>query len=293
MAVAATAAYHRCVDERAVIGHGIPGDDAITIAVARIASHGRAAWPAVAIADDAIAARLARLVRDDRDAALDDLHAADLFLATALAVRDAGALQAFEVELVPEIQIALRRLRLPAAEVEDITQALRSELLTGDDPKIASYAGRGGLVAWLQVIATRNAFKRTRHTARERSLDEVLLDHWPDPTPGPELRHLRDTYTAALKTAIREAFGALEVRQRNLLRQHLLDELTIDDLARMYRAHRSTCARWLADARVELTSRTRKLLIAALGLRTAELDSLLRFLDSDIELSISRILDTR
>jgi len=107
------------------------------------------------------------------------------------------------------------------------------------------------------------------------------------------LRHLRDTYTAALKTAIREAFGALEVRQRNLLRQHLLDELTIDDLARMYRAHRSTCARWLADARVELTSRTRKLLIGALGLRTAELDSLLRFLDSDIELSISRILDTR
>lgn len=211
MAAAATAAYHRCVDERAVIGHGIPGDDAITIAVARIASHGRAAWPAVAIAEDAVAARLARLVRDDPDAPLDDLRAADLYLATALAVRDAGALQAFEIELVPEIQVALRRLRLPAAEVEDITQALRSELLTGDDPKIASYAGRGGLVAWLQVTATRKAFKRARHTARERSLDEVLLDHWPDPAPGPELRHLRDTYTAALKTAIRDAFGALEV----------------------------------------------------------------------------------
>jgi RNA polymerase sigma-70 factor, ECF subfamily len=279
------------VDDCAASGPAIPGDDGVATAVARIASLGRAAWPAVAIDDSAIAARIARLVRDDPEVPLDDLHAADFYLATALAAGDAGALRAFEVELVPEIRVALRRLRLPAAEVEDVTQALRSELLTGDDPKIAGYAGRGGLVAWLQVTATRKAFKRTRHIARERPLDEVLLDHWSDPAPSPELRHLRDTYTAALKTAVREAFGALEVRQRNLLRQHFLDELTIDDLARMYRAHRSTCARWLADARAELTRRTRKLLIAALGLRIAELDSLLRFLDSDIELSISRILD--
>jgi RNA polymerase sigma-70 factor (ECF subfamily) len=280
------------VDDCAVIGHCVPGDDGVAVAVARIASHGRAAWPAVAMADDAIAARIARLVRDDPDVPLDELHAVDFYLATALAVRDAGALRTFEIELVPEIEVALRRLRLSAAAVEDITQALRLELLTGDDPKIASYAGRGGLVAWLQVTATRKAFKLARHTARERPLDEVLLDHWPDPTPGPAARHLRDTYTAALKAAIREAFGALEVRQRNLLRQHFLDELTIDDLARMYRAHRSTCARWLADARAELTRRTRKRLIESLGLRTAELDSLLRFLDSDIELSISRILGT-
>jgi RNA polymerase sigma-70 factor (ECF subfamily) len=281
------------VDDCAVIGRSIPGDDGVAVAVARIASHGRAAWPAVAIADDAIAARIARLVRDDPEVPLDELHAADFYLATALAVRDAGALRAFETELVPEIQIALRRLRLSAAAIDEITQALRLELLTGDEPKIASYAGRGGLVAWLQVTATRKAFKLARHLARERPLDEVLLDHWPDPAPGPSSRHLHVTYTAALKTAIRDAFAALEVRQRNLLRQHFLDELTIDDLARMYGAHRSTCARWLADARGELTRRTRKLLIAALGLPTAELDSVLRFLDSDIELSISRILGTR
>jgi RNA polymerase sigma-70 factor (ECF subfamily) len=280
------------VDERAAVGQCIPGDDGIAIAVARIASHGRAAWPAVAIADDAIAVRIARLVRDDPEVPLDELHAADFYLATALATGDAGALRTFELALVPEIRIALRRLRLPPTAIEEITQALRLELLTGDDPKIASYAGRGGLVAWLQVTATRKAFKLARHTVRERPLDEVLLDHWPDPTPGPAAHHLRVTYTAALKTAIREAFGTLEVRQRNLLRQHFLDELTIDDLARMYRAHRSTCARWLADARAELTRRTRKLLIGALGLGSAELDSLLRFLDSDIELSISRILGT-
>jgi RNA polymerase sigma-70 factor, ECF subfamily len=83
------------------------------------------------------------------------------------------------------------------------------------------------------------------------------------------------------------------VRQRNLLRQHILDELTIDDLARLYRVHRATCARWLADARADLGKQTRKRLMSALGMPTSDVDSLLRFLDSDIELSISRILMSR
>lgn len=101
---------------------------------------------------------------------------------------------------------------------------------------------------------------------------------------------MRAKYVAELKRAIHDAFAALEVRQRNLLRQHILDELTIDDLARLYRAHRATCARWLADARAELGKATRKRLIASLGIDRDDVDSLLRFLDSDIELSISRMM---
>jgi RNA polymerase sigma-70 factor (ECF subfamily) len=54
--------------------------------------------------------------------------------------------------------------------------------------------------------------------------------------------------------------------------------------------HRATCARWLADARADLGRGTRKRLVATLGLPPEGIDSLLRFLDSDIELSISRIL---
>ena len=104
---------------------------------------------------------------------------------------------------------------------------------------------------------------------------------------------MRATYTDQLKKAIRDAFGALEVRQRNLLRQHVLDELTIDDLAKLYRVHRATCARWLADARADLGKQTRKRLIATLGTHSEELESVLRFLDSDIELSISRILQSK
>jgi RNA polymerase sigma-70 factor (ECF subfamily) len=241
---------------------------------------------------DTIAARIATRLRDDPEAKLDGLHDADLFLAIALVCGDPIALRVWEEDLVPQIDVALRRLRLPGGTADEVKQALRVELLV-DDAKIADYAGIGELAAWLRVSATRKALKLVRRANREDSLDELLLEHWPAATPGPERSHMQARYTAELKRAIGEAFAALSVRQRNLLRQHILDELTIDDLARLYRVHRATCARWLADARTELGRSTRKHLVVELGVPALELDSLLRFLDSDIELSISRVLATR
>jgi RNA polymerase sigma-70 factor (ECF subfamily) len=266
----------------------------IAEAAARVAAAGRAAWPDVELEVDAIRERLAARVAADPETQLDGLHDADLYLALALAAGLDPAVRAFEDKLVPQIDVALRRLRLPTGTADEVKQALRFELLVGDGaPKVADYAGRGELAAWVRVSATRKALKLVRRAGREETLDEILLEHWPAGAPDPEHKHLRARYTAELKQAIRVAFGDLEVRQRNLLRQHILDELTIDDLARLYRVHRATCARWLADARAELGKNTRKRLVGALGMPQTELESLLRFLDSDIELSISRILITR
>jgi RNA polymerase sigma-70 factor (ECF subfamily) len=260
----------------------------------RIAAAGRAAWPEVVLAPDHIAERLGARLREDAEAKLEDLHDADLYLAMALATGDAAAVRAFEDKLVPQIDVALRRMRLASGTADEVRQAVRFDLLVGDGaPKIADYAGRGELAAWVRISTTRKALKVIRRGQREETLDDVLLEHWPAGTPDPRQTHLRSQYTTELKRAIREAFGALEVRQRNLLRQHVLDELTIDDLARLYRVHRATCARWLADARTELSRGTRKRLVTALGMQGDEVESLLRFLDSDIELSISRILLTR
>ena len=257
----------------------------LAAAVARVAAAGRAAWPGVAVDDAAIRDRLSAGER------VDQLHDADLYLALALAAGDAAAVRAFEDKMIPQIELALRRLRMPDATAEEVKQAMRVELLA--DRKIADYAGRGELAAWLRITATRKAFKLQKKRAREHTLDDLLLENWPAGTSDPRSDHLRARYTSELKTAIREAFAALELRQRNLLRQHILDELTIDDLARLYRVHRATCARWLADARTDLGKHTRKRLIGTLGASGDELESLMRFLDSDIELSISRILVSR
>jgi RNA polymerase sigma-70 factor (ECF subfamily) len=255
---------------------------------ARIATAGRAAWPQVTVTDDVIEKHVAD--RSEEDAGLPE-HDADVYLAIALAGGNTEALRIFEDKLVPQIDQALRRLRLPAVTKDEVRQTVRMDLLVGDgSPKIADYAGRGELVGWLRVTATRKALSLLRKTNREESLDDVLLDHWPDTGGDPSEQHLRAKYAAELKRAIHQAFADLEVRQRNLLRQHILDELTIDDLARLYRAHRATCARWVADAREELGKNTRKRLVAALGIDRDDVSSLLRFLDTDLELSISRML---
>lgn len=266
----------------------------VELAAARIVAAGRAAWPEVVIDEATVATRLAARLRDDPETKLDELHDKDLYLAFALADGNTAALRVFEAELVPQIDMALRRLRLGGGTADEVKQAIRFDMLVDEKKRIADYAGRGELAAWLRVSATRKALKFIRKDNREETLDEILLDHWPNASHGPESKQMKGQYTEELKKAIREAFGALEVRQRNLLRQHILDELTIDDLARLYRVHRATCARWLADARADLGKHTRKKLVAGLGLnKKDEVDSLLRFLDSDIELSISRILMSR
>ena len=263
----------------------------VAAAAARISAAGRVAWPGVEVSDATITESLEARLRDDPQMHLEELKDADLYLAMALTRQDPAAVKAFEDKLVPQIDVALRRLRLAGGTADEVKQALRVELLA--DGKIADFAGRGELAAWVRVSATRKALKIVRRADREETLDEILLDHWPSSTPDPAGKHLRSTYTAELKKAIRDAFSALEVRQRNILRQHILDELTIDDLARLYRVHRATCARWLADARADLGKLTRKKLLGSLKVGSSDLDSLLRFLDSDIELSISRILQSK
>ena len=257
----------------------------------RIITAGTHAWPEIAISDDLVAKHVAD--RSEEDAGLPQ-HDADVYLTIALAEGDKAALRIFEDRLIPVMESALRRLRLSGGTKDDLLQTLRFDLLVGNGtPKIADYAGRGELLGWIRVTATRKALTLLRKTNREESIDDLLLEQWPgldEASTDPSQQHLRKKYAAELKRAIHDAFAALEVRQRNLLRQHIIDELTIDDLARLYRAHRATCARWLADAREELGNHTRKRLVAALGIDRDDVSSLLRFLDTDLELSISRML---
>ena len=259
--------------------------------IARIAAVGRATWPTISLAEEVLAEHLAARWRDDPDGPVAPAHDADYYLAVALAAKDRAALRVFETHLVPEITGALRRLRLPGGAIDEVVQVLRVELLVGDPiPRITDYSGHGELAAWLRVTATRRALKLLRATRREDTLDEILLSQAPDTGPDPALQALRTRYAGEIKQAVIAALSQIEVRQRNLLRQHVIDGLTIDELARLYRVHRATCARWLADARGDLARATRRHLTAVLGAASAEVESVLRLLDSDIEVSITRLL---
>ncbi|MGN6103605.1 MAG: sigma-70 family RNA polymerase sigma factor [Kofleriaceae bacterium] len=257
--------------------------------VREIESAGKLAWPQVAVSPARLAASVvARAAHGAAPGA--ERHDADLYLSSALGEGDRAALAAFETQFVPEIDAALARMRLPAALVDEVRQAVRVNVLVGDTRTIDRYLGFGPLAAWLRVIATRMALKQLRTTTREETLDEALLGLGSDPHADPANAHLRRTYSAELKAAVQAALASLTVRERNLLRQHVLDDLTIDELALIYRVSRSTCARWLVDARARLGRATRRMLSERLGPREGQLDSVLRWVESELSLSLSRVL---
>jgi RNA polymerase sigma-70 factor (ECF subfamily) len=70
-----------------------------------------------------------------------------------------------------------------------------------------------------------------------------------------------------------------------VLRLHVLDGVSIDDIAPMFSVHRATIARWIAAAKQTVLDRTRKRLMQDLRLPAADVDSLIRLVQSRIELS--------
>ncbi|MBK9035626.1 MAG: transcriptional regulator [Myxococcales bacterium] len=248
---------------------------------------GRARVPDAALDDAGYCAHVAARLPDDDPAALARLRGADLFLAAALAHGDPAALAVFEREIVPDVMRGLARARLDAA---DALQALRVHLFVGARPRIADYGGHGDLRAWVRISAARMAVRAAGRTRRELPLDAAVIDHWADPAPDPARAQLQGDLRAQLERAVAAALATLDSRARNLLRHTVLDGVTLDELAGLYRVHRATAARWLADARDRIARQTRRELVAALRLRPTELDSALRAIDSQLELSLTRLL---
>jgi RNA polymerase sigma-70 factor (ECF subfamily) len=261
-------------------------------AIVRAVATGRAAHPSLAVEDATARAFFAARVADGGEPPEGDL-AADLYLACAASAGVPAAHRAVEERLVPVARAALSRIVGPAG-VDDALQLLREKLFlaAGDaPPRIAEYRGKGSLGAWLRVVAARTALSLRRDAARRdgRRDDDFLIAELPA-DGHPELDHLRERYRPAFRAAVVAALGALSVRERTLLRLHVLDGLTVDEIGAIYGVHRATAARWIARARASLFDDTRRRLEDELGLATAELESLVRLVQSQIDLSLPRLL---
>ncbi len=164
-------------------------------------------------------------------------------------------------------------------------------LMAGEDgrpPRISEYGGRGPLAGWVMAVTVRALIDLRRSEGRQVMLGEEAL---PELAAADfELEFIKERYRGAFKVAFEQALQALSAKERNLLRLKLLDGLNIDEIGKLYAAHRATVARWLAAAREALGNGTRARLAAALKLNPAELESLLRALDSKMDVSISRFL---
>ena len=245
---------------------------------------GKAAHPQLAVEPDAFAAAVERARRDDPEA---ELAAEDLYLAQACAGGAPEALAAFDAACGPTILHSLRGMNLRDDVIADITQEVRAKLFV--DRKIASYSGRASLKSWVRTITTRAAVDRLRKPEAEAASDELFVAI-PDAAPGPELAHFRARYQAEFKDSFEAALASLEVRERNVLRHHFIDRLAFEDIGALYGVHKTTAFRWLEDARDKLSKRTKHQFQQRVQLPPHEMDSVLRLLQSNIDLSLSRVL---
>ncbi len=182
----------------------------------------------------------------------------------------------------------MARIDPSRAFADVVTQDLRARLLMGDPPKIVEYAGRAPLTTWLKTVAVRAALN-ARRTKGEQQHDSVPSDLVA--RGEPELELVRAKYRPDFEAALRIALAALPERDRTLLCLTLRDGATLDKIAERYKVGKSTAARWLAAARDELTSETRRILKERLRLTQSELESLAVVVRSDLAVSIVRLLE--
>ena len=249
--------------------------------VTRLLADARAAWPTIAVTEDAFAARLAAVAAE---VSLDGLRAADLYLACGCVAHDPIALAAFE-ELVRPLRARLIRTGHDAAQVDDVLQVVRYRLLVATperSAKLDTYRGQGSLAGWLRVVVLRElrAASGPARDASDSALAAVAAE-----ADGP-LALLVQVHGPAVRRLFRSALATLDDRHRALLRLEIVEQLPHQRIAELHGVHRTTALRWIDDARVALAAEVRRRLRAELGLSEASAASLLRALAGQVELSV-------
>jgi RNA polymerase sigma-70 factor (ECF subfamily) len=251
----------------------------------------RSAWPDVHLPDEVFRAYVRERVTEE--SSVDPDVASALWIACACARGDAHALRAFEARYMPLVERAVARLRLRPADVADVVQSLRQHLLApgsdGSPPRIAEYAGRGDLAGWLRVTAVRAALKKLRGKRPESDDDDALLAAR-SAEDDPELSYMKAVYRSAFREAFAAAVAVLEPREKNLLRQHFVDGLSVDELGPLYGVHRATAARWVQRARERVLTETRHQFMSRARLSTRECESVLRMVRSRMDITLARLL---
>jgi RNA polymerase sigma-70 factor, ECF subfamily len=247
----------------------------------------RATWPN--LPDEP--ARFAAVVSQRHGASLERVHAADLYLAQHCALGSAAALAAVVDGPFGVVRSTVAKLGCSPTLVDEIDQELRASLLVapvgGGTARIGDYAGRGELRSWLASIAARTARRRLKRDQRHAGGDDLTALAGND---DPELAYFQEAYRDVFADAVAAALATLSTRERNLLRQHHLDGLTLDELATLYAAHRATVARWLAAARQHIVERARQAITQRTELDPDEFDSMLRLVESQVHVSFQRLL---
>ncbi len=225
--------------------------------------------------------------------ALESIDCAEIFLACACARGDEAAIRLFEERYFSVIRPALVRMGASDATIDDVKQILRDKLFTcepGSAAKILGYAGQGELQGLVRVSAVRWTLHEFRKQKREVPLPEDV-EHMTT-AAGPEMQVLKAQHRIAFKTAFENALGQLSSQERNVLRLRHVRGISAERIADMYGVHRATATRWVGKIYEKVFNKTRRALSKTLAVEPSELDDVLSLVESQLELSIQRLLQS-
>ena len=242
---------------------------------------GKARWPAITVDRDAFTSRVAPL-----DDAGD--HAADLYFAFACGAGDPAALAELETHFLQALRGPLAKLGLEDAGIAETLQMVREELLVARDDraaKILDYSGRGALQGWLRSVAVRTGLRLIKKTPK---YDELGDEHG-KLSADPELAYMKKTYGEVFHRAFASALGEMSAKDRLLLKQRFKHQLGVVELGTLYAVNAGTISRWVQAARDTLAALTRTAMMRELGVGTVDLESILRLIHSQLDISLSSV----
>ncbi len=218
-------------------------------------------------------------------------HVEDLAFAGACARGDGPAQARLEVIVRALSRECASKLRLSTAERDEVTQRLMVRLLAGGETAatLASYQGRGPLTAWLRVCVAREALMLRRSEGRNQTV-ELDLSTAIEPLFDPELGLLEAEGRVAVKAAFQAAFERLRSGDKVLLAYHYVDGLSVREVGRVLGIAASNVSRRLTRIRTELLAETRRSLSTTRGLGESTIDDVVAMLDSQLDLSVPRLL---
>jgi RNA polymerase sigma-70 factor (ECF subfamily) len=252
-------------------------------------------WPGLGYRVEEFLVELAKEIPrgEDPETHLKALKVEDLYLAHACAHEDPAAIAAFEKAYMPDIDAALAEVRAPQHLADEIKQVLRERFLVGKQDRpaaIASYSGRGALSAWVRISALRELYRSAEGRRRWGQLEDAQLARLASPGDDPELDYLKGHYRGEFRAAFSEAMKALSSQERVVLKHYYLDRLGVEQIGAIYQVNKSTVSRWLTRSRQTILEHTRRALMQRLAIDDQELDSVLRLIESRLEVTLSALL---
>lgn len=255
----------------------------------------REAWPELEVDPVAFMGFVGGHIAADTDvvAALHALRPGDLLLCFCCLQRDPTALTVFDANYLSVAPAVVRRLQLDSDEADEVRQLLRQRLLVGNGdgaPRLAQYAGRGDLRNWVRTAALRLAHNRMAADRQHAKVDSDRLERAIASGPEPDLAVVQAQYGQLFGKCFEAAVADLTPKERTLLRLAYVEGMSSDALGAMHAVHRATAARWVASARDRLSARTRRRMMNQLGVARSDLQSILRLIQSQVNVSVRRCL---